>query len=469
MAKVAGAKRQGAPFPSPTVSVARRCKRPAEAAAMEEWRDWASLHPDLTELIAARALAADVMDYMSLRAVCTRWRASAPSPRDPTLRDERFRPRGWVALCDGDGVRPADAGEVALLNTATGRCLRARLPELRGYHVVGFTDGLLILLNKGTTAVRVMHPFTRAAVDLPPIAAVFRRMARDRNSRRWMRAAVCLSQTSTDSIAVVAWFPTSPGVVVAEPSFPAWHVVHHDIQLAAAAAFRGKLYGVIKSQRQVTQVYPQCRSPSIAPVPHEFGHPWTYSSFLVESARRLLLILCHQCADTSNEGWAACGFAMFEVDTAGHGGLAPVSSLGDRALFLASDRCLSVSNKDLPSISSNSIYLTCESVDPVLLYSVSSGACERTSTYSVIHDFYKRVRPSVRPFTLADHLLTYCCHRHWSSGLMFHEYHHTPESWKRSSRKRDRQDREVQLPRLGGFRPLNRDGGYSPSELATFC
>jgi len=157
---------------------------------MEVRSDWASLLPDLTQLIAARVLAADVVDYTSLRAVCASWRASTPSPRDPSLRDARLRPRGWVALCDGDGVRPADVCEVAFLCTATGRCVRVRLLELRGHCIVGFTDGLLILLNKGTAAVRVLHPFTRVAVDLPPIAPILDYMVKDQLSRAWVRAAV---------------------------------------------------------------------------------------------------------------------------------------------------------------------------------------------------------------------------------------------------------------------------------------
>ena len=189
---------------------------------MEERRDWSSLLPDLLSHVAARVLAADVVDYIVFRGVCARWRASAQSPRDATLRDPRLRPRGWVALCDGDGVRPADACEVAFFHAATGRCLRVRLPELQGHHIVGFTDSLVVLINKDTTAVRVLHPFTRVAVDLPPIAAIFNYMVKEQQSRAWMRVAVCASPESPDSIAVVAWFPTMPGVVVAEPRFPCW-------------------------------------------------------------------------------------------------------------------------------------------------------------------------------------------------------------------------------------------------------
>ncbi|KAL6656413.1 hypothetical protein ACP70R_007239 [Stipagrostis hirtigluma subsp. patula] len=397
---IAGAKRKGAcSFPSPADCAGRPCKRPSPAPATEEWRDWASLHADLAGLISARVLAADALDHMAFRAVCAQWRASAPRAHDPTLRDARLRPRGWVALCDGDG---------------------APRRRLRGHRIVGFTDGLLILLHKATTAVRVLHPFTGAAVDLPPLAAVFTGLVRNQHSRAWMRATVCLSQSSPDSIAVVAWFPTSPVVVVAEPSFPSWHVVNRNLPLAAAAPFEGRLYGVVASRREVVQVYPERRNTVVAHIP-DYSIPQAHLFFLVESGERLVLVVRHfDVGSRQPPSWACWAFAVFEVDTAGEQrelALAPVSSLGDRALFLGGDRCVSVSHGDLPSISRDAIYFHHDHPDPVVMYSVASGAFVRTSTLSVTHDYSKIIRPSVRPFTLADHLLTYCSHRHWRTNV----------------------------------------------------
>lgn len=56
-----------------------------------------------------------------------------------------------------------------------------------------------------------------------------------------MRAVVCASQASADSIAVVAWFPTVPGVVVAEHSSPCWYIVYHSVELASAISFQGRV------------------------------------------------------------------------------------------------------------------------------------------------------------------------------------------------------------------------------------
>ncbi|TVU19648.1 hypothetical protein EJB05_35811, partial [Eragrostis curvula] len=348
---------------------------------------------------------------------------------------------GWVALCDGDCARQADACEVAFVNTETGRCLRASLPELRRHRVVGFTDGLLVLLNTDTTAVRVLHPFTRVAVDFPAMAPLFRSMAWRLDARAWMRAFVCVSETSPSSIAVVVWFSAVQGVVAADP-IPRRTIVSRKIELTIAVQFQGRFYGVTCTWRNLRQIYPQCQDPLIAMVPMKPRIPYADRFYLVESAARLMVAVRHLYDGTSGD-W---GFELFDVDIEGRR-LLPVSSLGDRALLIGDDRCISVSSNKLPSISGDAIYTSVVNKDPVTLYSVASGEYERTSTLSVIHDFNKRIRPSVRPFTLADHLLTYCFHRHWSRGLMYHEYHHVPVTWKEVWNRFKAQDREVSFTR----------------------
>jgi hypothetical protein len=150
------------------------------------------LPTDLARLVGWRLLAEDVVDYLTFRAVCSGWRASTSKPdRDSALRKPYLRPRGWVALCDGDAA-PLDSAcrEITFFHARTARRLRVRLPELRSHRVVGFTDGLLILLHRRKTTVRVVHPFTRATVDLPPLAPAFHRAIKDRGSLLRMSAFV---------------------------------------------------------------------------------------------------------------------------------------------------------------------------------------------------------------------------------------------------------------------------------------
>ena len=69
---------------------------------------------------------------------------------------------------------------------------------------------------------------------------------------------------------------------------------------------------------------------------------------------------------------------------------------------------------------------------------------------SQIHDMRRLIWPSV-PFTFADHLVTYCRHREWTRGLMFHEYYYVPPVSCSDLRERiSAQDREVVVPTLRG-------------------
>ncbi|XP_048533433.1 uncharacterized protein LOC125521953 [Triticum urartu] len=296
-------------------------------------------------------------------------------------------------------------------------------------------DGLLILLNKGTTAVRVLHPFTRVFIDLPPLAPIFHHLV-------WMKAAVCRSHAS---IAVVAWFSVVPVVVYAEPGKPHWSVIHQGLELWTALPFRGRLFGIRKGTGEIVQVYPLfLQHPVVARIPSLFGCPTFCYYYLVEFREYMLLAVQHRRVSQSKKGWQPFAFALFLVNI-NQRGLVLLSSLGDRALFLSKDRCLCVSATKLPSISSNSIYFSLPNFDPGVVYSLSSGTFERTSTHALIHDLKERVRPSVRPFTLADHLTTYCHHLEWSKGLMFHEYYVIPLSWKEMLRKITLHDCEIQV------------------------
>ncbi|CAN6214030.1 unnamed protein product [Urochloa humidicola] len=55
------------------------------------------------------------------------------------------------------------------MNVSAGYCRYVNLPELRGHDVFGpTTEGLLVLLDRTTCVVRILNPFTRPALDLPP-------------------------------------------------------------------------------------------------------------------------------------------------------------------------------------------------------------------------------------------------------------------------------------------------------------
>jgi hypothetical protein len=423
----------------------RRMEAPAPAP---EERDWTSLHPDITRLIAERLLDEDVAEYIVFRAVCTHWRSSTPSPRDPTLADRRFHPRGWVALCEGTGVRPVDEEAITFFHTSTGRVRRLHLWELQGQRIVGFTDGLILLLDTCTAFLRVLHPFTRVVVQLPSLSRFFHLVLSKQASFKmdtfvWLNAAVCVASPS--SIAVVVWFPNMPVVICAEPSSEHWGILHSHIQFTNTLPFSGRLYGVTRAGRQLVQIYPLLRkhvNPVVAEVPKDLGHPQNCCYYLVESMGAMVVAVVHKIS-----GGSSCAFTVFKVDLQSQE-LTRVPNLRDQALFLNNDRCLSISANNFPSISSNSIYIALPKAYKPVVHSLNDGSFERLSKLCREHDRPDMIRMYVRPFTLADHLLTYCHHREWTRGLMFHEFYFIPCFQEKLRRRFAAQDSEVVVPRL---------------------
>ncbi|KAM0821464.1 hypothetical protein ACQ4PT_072193 [Festuca glaucescens] len=187
--------------------------------------DWASLPTDMVCLVADRLLhIGDIADYVVFRAVCSAWRASTPPPseRDPAS----LRQRDWIALCDGDTDRPDDAGEIDLFHTRTARRVRVRVPDLADRRIVGFSEGLLVLVHRSAAEIRVLNPFTRVAVDFPSLASVYPEAIKYPCAFLGMRAAVCIAASSSRSIAVVVWCPYMDPVLAAEAGSDHWEILH---------------------------------------------------------------------------------------------------------------------------------------------------------------------------------------------------------------------------------------------------
>ncbi|KAM3257399.1 hypothetical protein ACQJBY_049605 [Aegilops geniculata] len=403
----------------------------------EESGGWASLPGDLVRLVAERVrLDGDVIDYISLRAACSGWRASTDFPRSPQEQYHYFGPGGWVALCDGDQTRPDDALQIAFFKLSTGRRLRARFPtKLRGYRIVSFSGGLLVLVHKRDSIVRLLHPFTRSYLDLPSIAPTFRIVVGVKDKKECflrMNAAICTTSAATPdaSVDVVAWFPGEKAMLWAKPSDATWNAIYLDVELQSVLAYRGRLYATARDSASILQVYPQSNIFAVdTPIPDELGPPSLCRSFLVESNDRMLLAVRHRVALPNTH----TAVKIFDVDL-DRRQLTPVSKIGDRALFLGKDRCLSVSAKHLPSIRGNSVYISEGCVE---LYSLSSDCPEHESLKTVCH---------TRPFTIADHLITYCNHLEWARGLMFHEYPCGVYTSKELKEKVKKQDSQLRIP-----------------------
>lgn len=144
-----------------------------------------------------------------------------------------------------------------------------------------------------------------------------------------------------------------PVVISAKPSSKCWAILH--CQFTNTLPFNGRLYGVTAVGRQLVEVYPVDKhiDPVVAEVPKDLGHPRNCNYYLVESMGAILVAVLHK---VSSESFNA--FALLKVDPRRQELTRVPCLLGDRALFLSNDRCLSVSARDLPSISRNSIYFT---------------------------------------------------------------------------------------------------------------
>ncbi|KAM0911313.1 hypothetical protein ACQ4PT_013578 [Festuca glaucescens] len=145
---------------------------PVSSPSRPKWRDWSNLGEGPAGLIADRQLANDVADYIRLRAVCCPWRRCSTDPRDHDILDPRFHPRNWIML--RETVAAFDYRR-HFLNVSIGQCIRVTLPELSGPHVFGpTTEGLLVLLNRTSYAVRLLNPLTGQVTDLPPATTLLR-------------------------------------------------------------------------------------------------------------------------------------------------------------------------------------------------------------------------------------------------------------------------------------------------------
>ena len=102
--------------------------------------------------------------------MCRPWRQCSADPRAHGVLGRRFHPRRWIMLQEKVG----DPDRCRLLNVSTGQCVRAHLPKLRGHDVCSPTvEGLVVLRNRSTYAVRLLNPLTCQVADLPPATTLY--------------------------------------------------------------------------------------------------------------------------------------------------------------------------------------------------------------------------------------------------------------------------------------------------------
>ncbi|WVZ53153.1 hypothetical protein U9M48_004135 [Paspalum notatum var. saurae] len=300
--------------------------------------DWSSLAPDLVRRVGDCILAADDIDhYMAFRIVCHKWRTAIKEQPDGKANDcddpSCFQPSKWV-LVDRD---EDDDVLITLVNMETGRFVRKRIPLLRDYFFIGASKGGLILLAERAYPyqVRVLNPFTGSLARFKaPIPVA---QARDVAVTTTM---VFISTLDNYEGGTVMWadqdseyfqkyyVPFSGDILCMVPFAGDVYLTNRQGSvLSLTAAGGGEGGGCTSTARSISMA---TAVPALGPASVEGGCYY----YLVESLGELLLV---------TRPWygVPAKVAIHRVDTAAKV-LEPVRTIGSRALFLSSVRCLSV-------------------------------------------------------------------------------------------------------------------------------
>ncbi|XBI95278.1 hypothetical protein VPH35_031779 [Triticum aestivum] len=208
------------------------------------WRDWADLIAGPAGLIAERVLADDVADYLRFRMVCRTWRHCTASPHGYGSLDRRFHPRRWIML-------PQTMGDVrkrrTFMNVSTGERLQVNLPELCYQHVFGTTsDGLVVLCDRRTYAIRLLNPLTRQLTSLPDATTLqYTASSQQRTSGYTLKFLQVFGAGLADDSTVALYFGGT-WLATAKPGDKQWTRLHHiwDNMIIATLPFAGRFYCV---------------------------------------------------------------------------------------------------------------------------------------------------------------------------------------------------------------------------------
>ncbi|XBI32781.1 hypothetical protein VPH35_056186 [Triticum aestivum] len=369
---------------------------------------WKNLPYDITRKISESFLATDdIYHYVAFRAVCGNWRRATNSTADAT--DPKFMPSKWIML--EHSIHDND--RVTFFNLSTGRRLRKEIPtevRSRRYFFVGVMKGGLFVLGQRAQPyqTRVLNPFTGA-------------MAR-------FKVHIPMEQVS--SVVVT----TSP--MMADQTSEEWHPAlgfgegefrtgdwgfgdgHKNLTSFAGGMHITNKYGSIIST--ITDVYKEGNQwkrsggtismfTTIVGPNFELAHG-SNNFYVVESEREFLLMMDGRvCNDMP---------VVYKVDTVNKV-LVPFRSIGSRALFVSSRRCLSIdttkSNK-FHSIESGTTYYADRSV--VRAYdqgSLAGSGWEEETKYV----FESATHPSSK---MAELLVNYCTTTEYSELQMLPPY-----------------------------------------------
>ncbi|CAN6243081.1 unnamed protein product [Urochloa humidicola] len=331
-------------------------------------RDWSDLGDGPAGLIAERVLTANgVIDYIRFRAVCRSWRRCCPDPRTrAVLEDSRLHPRGWIMLLgEEEELRAAAAPHCSrrqFLNVSTGQCIQLDVPELQDHGVLQYNNmdnGLLLLLRKGTGAVRLLNPLTRQVAELPPTTDLEHSPAH-------------IGQCSPSSAALVdgRWVllyvhgaMDNGTLAFAKPGDERWMLVKTSELLRPTMSFAGRFYGVTGDSIMVVDTTTGGEGEDLSPrlvVAAKLAvqiRGMLETAHLVDNGGEMLLLhrRMRRVRGADGEyGDYKRTYKLYRVNLTS-GRTTPAAPRG-RAIFIGDCCALSVSPRVFPSLSANAVY-----------------------------------------------------------------------------------------------------------------
>ncbi|ONK75422.1 uncharacterized protein A4U43_C03F16680 [Asparagus officinalis] len=336
--------------------------------------DWANLFPEVLTLIAKRLSAAD---YARFSAVCTSW-ASVASPENGMPGPLALRRGQPYLLFSGDGVGDCEQSDFCTLFDFLDDSFRRirPLPEIRGKWLVGSQFGWLAVVDELANP-SLLNPFTRTQIELPPITTVpdvdpvydseGSLVGYNREEEYYplelcrvplvISKIVLSSAPTAGDFGAVAIGPSGL-LMFARPGERKWNL--WDICRLYAVVDVIYRDGVFLAVNNMGDVYAiDLASPSsslkVSLVAKGYGD-YHDTRYLLDSSGVLLHILCKR-IPPGELRYRTCKIEIRSLDPETSTWL-PVTSLGDRSLFIGSWCSMSLQAGEISWLKENRVYFT---------------------------------------------------------------------------------------------------------------
>ncbi|XBJ15335.1 hypothetical protein VPH35_007247 [Triticum aestivum] len=362
---------------------------------------WSSLAYDLVIEVGDRLLAAGDLDfYMNMRAVCRGWRDATDSPRANPA-DPRFLLRQWVLLDEKFPKRGDALAAGRLFLNTTGRSVRRELPCLPNHYFVTSTGGLLVMASRvAPHAVCVVNPITASPITfMAPIPDTVQH-----TTAYLHQVGNGISPTLVLEIGV-----SRDTAYSAQPDAELFELVEHTLLDKGL-----NIWGIDRHQQSNKQGIDGLISRILAVLPNEMSSIYPCCYFLGSPGDNLLVV---------PRQWPAQGVEVFKVDVETME-IRPTRCIGNHALLLGDNRCLSVAadklhavqGEELHSIRRNCIYYYVGGEDPapgMCVYDLTNDREERLALFDAGWNETCIMDESVRP-SMLQKLMNYCTDIKWT-------------------------------------------------------